>query len=213
MGSLKFDFFGNISFYVIIAILFVIFILLLIIISKKQQKKNKNYQIDNNVNKNFNQNSEEKTVLQSEIKRLNYLLGEYKNKLKLNNGNNSESIINISQKDNIPEKIAVDKQLKELFEEKNTLEEDKRKFQHKNKKLWEQSIAIHKEKERINVLKQEIESRHKSVTDSIRYAQRIQTALMPSKEVLAKFLPNYFVMLKPKDIVSGDFYWAKKLII
>jgi len=53
-----------------------------------------------------------------------------------------------------------------------------------------------------------IEEKNKSITDSITYAQRIQRALLASENVLKKNLPEYFVLYKPKDIVSGDFYWA-----
>ncbi|MCG8581865.1 MAG: fused response regulator/phosphatase [Bacteroidales bacterium] len=58
---------------------------------------------------------------------------------------------------------------------------------------------------------------NKKLTDSIEYAQKIQTASLPSKEYMDDVLPEYFVMLKPRDIVSGDFYWIEqsddKLII
>jgi serine phosphatase RsbU (regulator of sigma subunit) len=51
--------------------------------------------------------------------------------------------------------------------------------------------------------KEELES-------SIHYASRIQMALLPSEEVLAGNIRNYFVLFKPRDIVSGDFYWMTK---
>ncbi len=51
---------------------------------------------------------------------------------------------------------------------------------------------------------------HKSIMDSIFYARRIQEALMPPNEFLQKLLPEHFVLFKPRDIVSGDFYWATK---
>lgn len=47
----------------------------------------------------------------------------------------------------------------------------------------------------------------KKMTESITYAKRIQTALLPSDELRKKYLPKSFVLYKPKDIVSGDFYW------
>ncbi|MCF6239722.1 MAG: SpoIIE family protein phosphatase [Bacteroidales bacterium] len=51
---------------------------------------------------------------------------------------------------------------------------------------------------------------HKNIMDSIFYARRIQEALMPPKEFLHELLPEHFVLFKPRDIVSGDFYWATK---
>ncbi len=53
-----------------------------------------------------------------------------------------------------------------------------------------------------------IEEKHKEISDSINYAQRIQTALLTSDEYWKEISDDYFVLLKPKDIVSGDFFWA-----
>ena len=60
----------------------------------------------------------------------------------------------------------------------------------------------------INHQRKLLEEKNKDITDSINYAKRIQTALMASESLLNKNLPEYFVLYKPKDIVSGDFYWA-----
>ncbi|MGD1842083.1 MAG: PP2C family protein-serine/threonine phosphatase, partial [Thermonemataceae bacterium] len=45
---------------------------------------------------------------------------------------------------------------------------------------------------------------------SIRYAQRIQEATLPTQKRLKKYLPEHFILYKPRDIVSGDFYWFLK---
>jgi serine phosphatase RsbU (regulator of sigma subunit)/uncharacterized protein HemY len=52
-----------------------------------------------------------------------------------------------------------------------------------------------------------IEKRNEDITASINYAKRIQDAYLPSSEQIAKYLPEHFIFFKPKDIVSGDFYW------
>jgi ligand-binding sensor domain-containing protein/serine phosphatase RsbU (regulator of sigma subunit) len=52
-----------------------------------------------------------------------------------------------------------------------------------------------------------IEQKNKDITDSIEYARKIQTAILPSRDKIHKSLPNAFVFYKTKDIVSGDFYW------
>jgi len=54
----------------------------------------------------------------------------------------------------------------------------------------------------------EIQENNKEITDSIKYAKRIQYTLLANEELLKKNLPEYFILYKPKDIVSGDFYWA-----
>lgn len=55
---------------------------------------------------------------------------------------------------------------------------------------------------------EEIEEKNKEITDSIRYARRIQEAILPRSSSLKKIFSRHFVLYKPKDIVSGDFYWA-----
>lgn len=56
-----------------------------------------------------------------------------------------------------------------------------------------------------------IEAKHKEITDSIYYAERIQKSFLASKELLDENLREYFIFFQPKDVVSGDFYWASKL--
>ena len=53
-----------------------------------------------------------------------------------------------------------------------------------------------------------VEEKQKEILDSIHYAKRIKHALLASDSYLNKNLPEYFILYKPKDIVSGDFYWA-----
>ncbi len=54
----------------------------------------------------------------------------------------------------------------------------------------------------------ELAEKNKEVTDSIQYARRIQKTLLADNELLNRYLPEHFIIYKPKDIVSGDFYWA-----
>jgi serine phosphatase RsbU (regulator of sigma subunit) len=53
----------------------------------------------------------------------------------------------------------------------------------------------------------ELESKNKSITDSLKYAQRIQEALLPSEDYFRGYFKDSFIYYKPKDIVSGDFFW------
>jgi serine phosphatase RsbU (regulator of sigma subunit) len=52
-----------------------------------------------------------------------------------------------------------------------------------------------------------IEVKNKDITDSINYSKKIQEASLPPKELKYRLFPDTFVLFKPKDIVSGDFYW------
>ena len=63
------------------------------------------------------------------------------------------------------------------------------------------SRQVAKQKDRLSVL-------HKDLTESISYASRIQRALFPANTTFKRILPHSFVMHRPKDIISGDFYWV-----
>jgi ligand-binding sensor domain-containing protein/serine phosphatase RsbU (regulator of sigma subunit) len=77
------------------------------------------------------------------------------------------------------------------------------------RKIEEKTFLLQKEKEGVEVIKGQLETKNKDITDSINYAKRIQDSLLPSEEILNElFLNKYFILYKPKDIVSGDFYWA-----
>lgn len=56
-----------------------------------------------------------------------------------------------------------------------------------------------------------IESKQKEILDSIEYALRIQTAILPSLKLVKQYLENSFIFYRPKDIVAGDFYWVEKV--
>ena len=70
-----------------------------------------------------------------------------------------------------------------------------------------------KQKDNVIINKQKliVENQNHEITDSIQYAQRIQQAILPTKETIAKAFPQSFVLFKPKDIVSGDFYWFQQI--
>ncbi|MDZ4663546.1 MAG: tetratricopeptide repeat protein [Bacteroidota bacterium] len=64
--------------------------------------------------------------------------------------------------------------------------------------------------EKIELAYKIIEEKQKEIVDSINYAKRIQYTLLAHAEFLKENIPNNFVYFEPKDIVSGDFYWATK---
>jgi len=80
------------------------------------------------------------------------------------------------------------------------------------------NILINEQKAEVETQKKEIENQHlilekshTDISDSIRYARQIQQAILPTRETLNNYLKNGFVLYKPKDVVSGDFYWAVKV--
>lgn len=58
---------------------------------------------------------------------------------------------------------------------------------------------------------QMIETQHKNIKSSINYAQRIQHAMLPHDDLINQYINNSFILFKPRDVVSGDFYWLKPL--
>ncbi len=62
----------------------------------------------------------------------------------------------------------------------------------------------------ISAKKEQIEQQQNAIMDSIHYASRIQTSILPSNEYVRSILPESFIFYRPKDIVSGDFYWFEK---
>ncbi|MFL5763779.1 MAG: tetratricopeptide repeat protein [Bacteroidia bacterium] len=75
--------------------------------------------------------------------------------------------------------------------------------QRANEELQEAHIALEQNRDILAV-------KNKEVTDSIKYAKRLQQAILPGDQMIHSLLPDSFVFYKPKDIVSGDFYWFEK---
>jgi serine phosphatase RsbU (regulator of sigma subunit) len=75
------------------------------------------------------------------------------------------------------------------------------------KKANNELKTLHKE---VSIQKNELFDKNKSITDSIQYAHRIQKALLTSHSYIKANMNDFFIVYKPKDIVSGDFYWALK---
>jgi hypothetical protein len=78
-------------------------------------------------------------------------------------------------------------------------------FLYKRVKLTEEQKKIIEEQ------KQLVEEKNKDITDSIRYAQHIQTAILPTAAKVESCLPESFILYRPRDIISGDFYWLEKI--
>jgi len=73
-----------------------------------------------------------------------------------------------------------------------------------------QKLEVEAQKEAVEEQKSIIEEKNNEIVDSITYAKRIQNTILPSNELITSLLPNSFVFFRPKDIVSGDFYWVDK---
>jgi serine phosphatase RsbU (regulator of sigma subunit) len=74
--------------------------------------------------------------------------------------------------------------------------------------LYQQNKQKQKVNLKLEVKNKIIEEQHKDIIDSINYAKRIQQAILKEEEHVSAHLPPHFILFQPKDIVSGDFYWA-----
>ncbi|CAN5495495.1 hypothetical protein BH10BAC1_BH10BAC1_09420 [soil metagenome] len=75
------------------------------------------------------------------------------------------------------------------------------------KNVKEKTYQLQIEKEQLENVKTILEEKSKDITASITYAKHIQESLLPSQESFTKNFPQSFLFFKPRDIVSGDFYW------
>jgi serine phosphatase RsbU (regulator of sigma subunit) len=105
------------------------------------------------------------------------------------------------------------------------LTQQKEEIEKKNIKLKLTAAQISQQKEEIEAQRDNIEMQnndlemmnmaiaqaHKDITGSINYAKRIQTAMLPAINNLQKLVPESFILFRPRDIVSGDFYWFNKI--
>ena len=89
----------------------------------------------------------------------------------------------------------------ELLEKNSILIEQK-------EEIRAQRDEIEGQKEEIMAQRDHIKLQNKEIQSSITYARRIQRALLTPEESIANVFPDFFVLYKPRDVVSGDFYWV-----
>lgn len=102
--------------------------------------------------------------------------------------------------------FALGDKLKASLREQQQAREEALKQATENERLVKEQNVLLEQKVRERTV--ELEEKNKEVLDSIHYARRIQYALLANETFLEQRLPPHFILFKPKDIVSGDFYWA-----
>ena len=98
-----------------------------------------------------------------------------------------------------------------LAEQKQEIENTNEEPNQINEELNQINEELNTTVDTVNEQKSAIEKNHQKTQASINYASRIQQALLPSQKMFSKFFPEHFILYKPKDIVSGDFYYFKKI--
>ena len=84
----------------------------------------------------------------------------------------------------------------------------KQKVAERTQEINEKNKELQNEQKRTKKILEELRLRDKDITDSLKYAKRIQEAIMPPNDYVRSVLPSSFVYYRPKGIVSGDFYWV-----
>jgi len=102
-------------------------------------------------------------------------------------------------------------QTAEIIEKNEEILVQSEQLMNRNAEIIEKNEEIKAQSEELEIQRDVALKGKEEIIDSINYAQRIQKAIFPSKEYVNEILQDYFVLLKPRDIVSGDFYWIKKI--
>ena len=78
-------------------------------------------------------------------------------------------------------------------------------------KLVQERTEINTQKEQLEVSLEKLSEAHYDIDQSILYAERLQNSTLPPIDLISTWFPNSFIFFKPKDIVSGDFYWFERV--
>ena len=97
-----------------------------------------------------------------------------------------------------------------INEQKQNIEEKNHFLEEFNQQLLKQNQEIIQQKEEITTQRDCIQHQNNQITSSIKYAKSIQNSILPSVEEFQKYFSESFVLYRPKEIVSGDFYWITK---
>jgi len=103
------------------------------------------------------------------------------------------------------------KQKNEILEKNEELRQLNEEISTQRDSLKELNDELTTKNEEIQAQNEEIEEKNTNITASILYAQRIQKAVIPSTKILDAHFQEHFVYFKPRDIVSGDFYFARQV--
>lgn len=106
------------------------------------------------------------------------------------------------------QKKILEKKVKERTEE---VEKQKSEILDKNNELEQQNHEILAQRDTLSKQNERISKQNKQIKDSIQYASRIQSAILPATSVFSNYNFDHFLVYRPKDIVSGDFYWIRQV--
>lgn len=159
---------------------------------------------------------DEKNQLKQEIKLINAKheralnLNQEEKKLRVEYESKYKTLWNTSLKVH-RQKEDIEDIAKQLKTDKEKVESAYKDKVSKIAKLWQMTLAIKKEEEKVIKMKEIVDEHNRHMIDSITYAKIIQEAILPRKIEITKSFPEHFIYFSPKDIVSGDFYWTGRV--
>lgn len=95
-----------------------------------------------------------------------------------------------------------------LAKQKNEIEEKNKDLEQKNEEIISQRDEIEAQRDLLSEQKEEIEHNAKEIMKSLQYASKIQTSTLPDLGSLNTMISDHFLFFRPRDIVSGDFFWT-----
>lgn len=105
----------------------------------------------------------------------------------------------------------INRQKEDILQANRELNEYNEEISAQRDEIENQRDEIEAQRDEITRQRDLVLAQKEGITDSIRYAQLIQNAVLPHQGYLDQVMPDYFVFFKPRDIVSGDFYWIKQV--
>jgi serine phosphatase RsbU (regulator of sigma subunit) len=124
-------------------------------------------------------------------------------------------MFSLTFKKNINLTVNLEKIVKErtrIIDEQNTvLEKQNLDVLRQKEEIQHQNEVLNQRNEEIEAQRDFAHKQNEEITDSINYAKRIQSAMLPSDTNISELLAEHFILYKPRDIVSGDFYWIKQV--
>ncbi|WP_044200899.1 two-component regulator propeller domain-containing protein [Flammeovirga sp. OC4] len=140
---------------------------------------------------------------------------KYRTKKLIKEQRKLELIVQERTEEVVAQNEELSEQQKEITKQNEALQLQKNEITVQNEELVQQQEEIlaqrnyiEEKNEVLQTQNETLKSQHNHITNSVRYAQTIQTAVLPSDDYLATVFDEYFLIYKAKDIVAGDFYWV-----
>jgi len=107
----------------------------------------------------------------------------------------------------------IEGQQKSLEDHQNAIKEKEKALALKDKRIVTNKAILEKAGRRLKEKERILKLQNQQITQSIEYARNIQEAILPTSNTLGQLFQKYFLLFRPKDIVSGDFYWCSQIAL